>query len=299
MWIKFVFIFLTEIFLTACVEHWGYPDMETKDPKQPVWGGMCDTGKRQSPVDLSTKNAFTAENFPDFVFDNYEKELESATIKNTGHSIQIDVSPQQKYRLSGGGLQSVYSLEQMHWHWWSEHTVDGRRYPLELHIVHKNERFSNLTEAAANIRGIAVIAVLFHIETTENEPLAKVLLHLDQVEDRAGKKTIFPKTLKPQDLLPKQVKNYFRYDGSLTTPSCNEAVIWTIFVDTIPVTLAQVERFSNIKDELGNPLKSNFRLPQPQYNRPVMLVMGNAAETRYICSPFLLAIISLMALVSY
>lgn len=34
--------------------------------------------------------------------------------------------------------------------------------------------------------------------------------------------------------------NYYRYKGSLTTPGCTEAVIWTLFEDPIPLSMEQV-----------------------------------------------------------
>lgn len=44
------------------------------------------------------------------------------------------------------------------------------------------------------------------------------------------------------ELIPdfKSLNEYFRYDGSLTTPSCAEAVVWTVFEHTIPLSRNQV-----------------------------------------------------------
>lgn len=42
-------------------------------------------------------------------------------------SVQIDVSSDQEYVLTGGGLPGAYVMDQMHFHWKSEHLINGQR----------------------------------------------------------------------------------------------------------------------------------------------------------------------------
>ena len=46
------------------------------------------------------------------------------------------------------------------------------------------------------------------------------------------------------NLLPTDKTKYYRYNGSLTTPTCNEAVTWTVFNDPVKISQAQVIFFS-------------------------------------------------------
>jgi carbonic anhydrase len=73
-------------------------------------------------------------------------------------------------------------------------------------------------------------------------------------------------------MLPKSTTNYYRYEGSLTTPSCGEAVIWTVFEQSIPISLDQAERFKTVFDDEGQQLTHNYRHIQPLNSRALVYV---------------------------
>ena len=110
---------------------------------------------------------------------------------------------------------TVYHLRQLHWHTPSEHTVGGRRYDMELHLVH---------ESAAN--KAAVIAVLYKFGDPDPflkmlEPAIKSIKDTRDKEEPVG--VVDPSGARS----PGSV--YYRYTGSLTTPPCSEGVVWTVF----------------------------------------------------------------------
>lgn len=48
----------------------------------------------------------------------------------------------------GGLLRQPNTLHSFHLHWPGEHTVDGKKFPAELHLVHVNEKYQNFNDAA-------------------------------------------------------------------------------------------------------------------------------------------------------
>lgn len=76
------------------------------------------------------------------------------------------------------------------------------------------------------------------------------------------------------ELLPKNLTSYFRYEGSLTTPGCGEAVVWTVFEASLPISLDQVERFKSVQADDGQKLTHNYRSIQPLNNRALVYVKG-------------------------
>ncbi|XP_055586522.1 carbonic anhydrase [Uranotaenia lowii] len=248
---------------TVWADEWHYPTPESNgvinEPEH--WGGQCDNGRRQSPIDLTYRAAVRGD-FSPFLFSNYMNPIRNARLTNTGHSVQID-NNDTSVTMLGGGLPGKFILDQMHFHWGSEHTIAGVRYALELHLVHHDARYDSLAEAAAVKNAVAVIGVLFHVSNQDNTHLDVVLETSKDIRDEAGKASALKGKLSPHNLLPRNRTSFFRYEGSLTTPTCAESVIWTVFTESLPVSLDQVELFKSIHDASGHELVNNYRSLQP------------------------------------
>lgn len=64
-------------------------------------------------------------------------------------------------------------------------------------------------------------------------------------------------------------RDFYTYRGSLTTPQCNEAVIWTVFAQPLPIPISDMSKLWELQDSDGNEILNNFRIIQPRNNRPV------------------------------
>ena len=130
----------------------------------------------------------------------------------------------------GASLPNSYNFEQLHFHWGnnsnegSEHEIDGKRYPLEMHLVHYNSKYKSASEAVKDNKrdGLAVISVLFEISKHDNEDLEPIIKKTQAVSQGEGEEVVSGSGLggvSLADLLPKKAdKKFFTYSGSLTTP---------------------------------------------------------------------------------
>ncbi|KAL3107153.1 hypothetical protein niasHT_019549 [Heterodera trifolii] len=243
-------------------ETWNYEEPEE-------WGGKCQKGDRQSPIDIH-KQWFIDYKIPAITFANYEKNG-TVTMKNNGHTVIVSGFDtwEKQPNIADGGLGSKYMLSQFHFHWsqnenGSEHTVDGEHYDAEIHLVHVKEGLS-LSEALALSDGVAVLGIFFKSAYVGSALLA-LQNGLSQVTNKDDSVTI--EHYEPNDLLPTASEVFFRYNGSLTTPDCNEAVIWTVFAVPKSISREQIQLLRAINGHDGKPISSNIR-PVQKFSRKV------------------------------
>lgn len=91
--------------------------------------------------------------------------------------------------------------------------------------------------------------------------------------------------LKPDSLVPEDLTGWWRYEGSLTTPGCNEQVIWTVLSQRGHITKHTVSLLSAFP---GHP--RNYRRLQPLKGRQILYRPSdhNSANTFLISIPLVL-----------
>jgi len=198
--------------------HWSYEgETGPENWKNICKGSNCQCGgTNQSPIDLS---ATTLDKGLKPLMLNYVVATNTELINN-GHTVQVNIAPGSKFMLDS----SEYELKQFHFHCPSEHTVKGKSFPMEIHLVH------------ANADGkIAVVGIL----TKEGKENAFLKACLDTIPDEANEKVSNSVKLDITKLLPVK-KKYFSYSGSLTTPPCTEGVSWFVMKAPIEVSKDQL-----------------------------------------------------------
>lgn len=172
------------------------------------------------------------------------------------------------------GPGQEYLALQLHLHWGSsdrpgsEHTVNGHRFPAEIHVVHLSTAFSELREALGRPGGLAVLAAFLQEGPEENSAYEQLLSHLEEIAEEGSKTEI--SGLDVSALLPSDLSRYYRYEGSLTTPPCSQGVIWTVFNQTVKLSAKQLHTLSvSLWGPHDSRLQLNFRDTQPLNGRTI------------------------------
>jgi carbonic anhydrase len=198
-------------------EHWGELSPEFEE---------CAEGRNQSPINLT--GFIESELKPIEIHYN----TGGNEIINNGHTIQVNFIPGSKISVDG----HEFELKQYHFHAPSENQINGKSYPLAMHLVHADEAGS-----------LAVVNVMFE-EGETNPAVASVWSYMPGIE---GGKQNLPSGVSAEGLLPAN-QDYYRFNGSLTTPPCTEGVLWLVMKAPGAASKDQIGKFVQVMKHPNN-----------------------------------------------
>jgi carbonic anhydrase len=235
----------------------------------------------QSPINIITSEAVNEASHMKDTFLNIVKyhPIANMFVTHTGHALQIADQMNGVSHLGIGYIEigahatrpnphasaflgDYYFLRQMHLHFPSEHVVDGHQHGAELHLVHQRQDHWGATGFDNN--DILVAAIFFDVGPEESPFLKQWMLPGIEASKNINSNWT-AKIDEPIDIMralgPVLRGDYYRYDGSFTTPPCDEVVKWFVFKSSLSMSQEQYESFKAI-------------FPNPGNNRPVRPLNG-------------------------
>uniref|UniRef100_A0A8C9VQG8 Receptor-type tyrosine-protein phosphatase gamma n=1 Tax=Scleropages formosus TaxID=113540 RepID=A0A8C9VQG8_SCLFO len=237
-------------------------------------------GRNQSPIDIVDQDTRVSMEYQELTLDGFETESSNKTsMKNTGKTVAILLK--DDYFVRGAGLPGRFKAEKVEFHWGqsngsagSEHSINGRRFPVEMQIyMYNSDDFESISAAINERRTIAAMAVFFQVRF-DNPAVDPIIHGLRGVVHHEKETSLEPFVLR--DLLPSSLGSYYRYTGSLTTPPCSKVVEWIVFSRPVFLSYQQLESFYSIftteqQDHVKSVeyLRNNFRPQQSLDGRDV------------------------------
>ena len=240
--------------------------------KQYDWKNKCfDCGHTwQSPINIDKRKVDFGDSYvKPLILEGFNVPRKGNWRNFKGHTAKlIPKSTERPAYLTAdhwwGADNIKYKFKEFHFHWGknnkegSEHTVNGRSYSGEMHLVFTGKR--------KRVTYYSVIAVFLKAHNPKNmygkwkKLYNKIPYGYDQQKSVRG--------IKLNDYLPRN-RDYYRYQGSLTTPPCTERVLWLVMKKPIPVPIKFLNSLRKMKADRGTKkLTTNHRNIQPFNDRP-------------------------------
>ncbi|XP_074654779.1 carbonic anhydrase-like [Tubulanus polymorphus] len=247
-----LFLFLQVLFAFSSGSEWKY----THDHK-PWHEGQCESTDRQSPIKLVQTGQCDPLLQPIVIKNGHSKVYLS--VINNGHTLQLQAIPGQNLNDVTVNIDgTVYQLKKLDFHWrggpncaqGSEHKLDGKFYDAELHMV--------FADPDSEVDGVHdKYAVLgFPIRANrkrDNHAFWEIFsvglstLQSSQVDKAHSHGNLPGHWIEISYIIDNiNMGNYYRYEGSLTTPPCSENVKWTVFREPLTMSPHQLRQLQSL-----------------------------------------------------
>lgn len=195
---------------------------------------LCNVGREQSPIDI--RNPRRAD-LPPLRFE-YRRESARYVINNR-YTLRVnyhDAPGTGSFLMIG---MKRYQVVQFHFHHPGEEAVDGRRYPMVLHVMHRS------------VDGETVGVAVFLRAGRANPTVQQILAHGPAAE---GQLAVPGLMVDPTSMLPHD-RSYYTYMGSVSAPPCTEGVRWIVLKTPVEVSAAQIAAFARLFPDDARPLQ--------------------------------------------
>jgi carbonic anhydrase len=281
-----------------CNHQWSYSNHGAD------WECTCSDGMEQSPIDLpDPKKAVASPISPLF---QYEEVLAKSPITSIDGQVKSEEYIKIKYfknalRIFHPNLGkivtldgAVYIAEEIVFHTPSEHTIDGKRFDLEMQVIHYGQSRGDISKQV-------VLSFLFQKKAGIYNKFMDDVDFFDLPNPRFTERDItnnlfIPKVLYSSDSSEIPVMkpfSFYTYQGSITFPPCTERTIHYVASEPIPIASAPLElmkealKIPDMKDEktgdmyINDESPENYRNAQPLNNRAVFYF----DHSKYCASP--------------
>lgn len=299
----FTLLFLSFV-ATTYAGHWDYLKHGPS-----TWEDNC-KGSKQSPIDIDLSKVTKGLNENVFFNHNYWNDVTGDyVIKNNGHALQIDLPGDTKYLLEKGDQQ--YVPLQIHIHFdpvtgkGSEHKLNSKKFFAEIHVVHRNFKYTEKKDIMGNSDGLLVLGMFVDrvkddddsdlhpwdmdyswsklMEGADGMPvfndhvsfIMQVFRHGTKLTEEGQNKKIpaFPLAWLLPRVPTSYAIDYVNYKGSLTTPPCSEIVDWIVITGrTLQISEKGAKDFLAVKNSGGTAMAGNNRPVQPVNGRTLSAV---------------------------
>ncbi|XP_028968659.1 carbonic anhydrase-related protein 10 [Galendromus occidentalis] len=258
-----------------------------------LWG-LCSMGRRQSPINIEPQHLLFDPNLQPL---RIETGRVGGVCLNTGQGVVFRVNENSfaedsnqtsssSVHIAGGPLAYSYRIYEIQLHFGrsdrggSEHLLAGTAFPAEIQIYgYNSDLYADASQARARAHGITAVAVFVRIiqnasaadaGTSTNTELDALTSSLQYILHKGDSVSL--RSLSVSDLIPPK-SSMITYDGSLTSPGCEETVNWIILNKPLYITQDQLGQMRKLKQGESStpmaPLGDNFRPVQPLYRRVV------------------------------